>query len=320
LCTAIIFPQSSIFAEEANVSVDVHSSTEVRGTGIREGSQTIDAGSLPEKPSSQSPNITPGDIDGDGYEDAATIEPDFSDSDSDSDVVADEVKKEVEIVEYRNGDSKESNVRLTTDTPKLLQALSIEATSPLLFDGVEVNVISETCDEEKGGDCVDGDDDIGSSSANIAFHISGADIRSWDTEQKEILKTSASEVQSIETPNDFGLWLATKILENESITELSTLQDYVEIKYSTTARLLGFIPITMPATARKGGRMKVGDVTLKKVNVTEVDFPWYGFLVPKKSLLVQMESDVKVVFDNYQTSHKQQVKFKAGKALADTVK
>lgn len=72
--------------------------------------------------------------------------------------------------------------------------------------------------------------------------------------------------------------------------------------------------------ARRDNRMQTSGATGSKEEVIEIEYPWYGFLVPKKALRAQMESDIETVFNNYQASQNQQTKFKAGKALADTVK
>lgn len=322
LLTIAVLPHEQIFAEENGKSADVGASTQTDTRSIREGGQTIDAGTIPEKPQSQGSIDTSGDIDGDGYGDVTSVKPDYLDPDSDDDGIKSEINKEIEVIEYKNGDSVKV-LEINTSTPKLLEALSIEANSPLLHTGIQISVTADKCSADKSNDCDDGDDELRNPSASFGITVVGSVVRGWDSEQKEVFQNRAEEIRSIDTPSEFSIWLTTKVLENESISELSTLHDYVEIKYESKARLLGFIPITMPTTAKlggRGGRVKTADVTLQKQNVIEIDYPWYGFLVPKKSLHAQIELDTKEIAQNYQASQKQEIRFKAGKALAETVK
>ena len=114
------------------------------------------------------------------------------------------------------------------------------------------------------------------------------------------------------------------MLADDSITDVDISTDEIVVKQKVRAHLLGFIPITVPATAsRKAmGRMKTSDVTLERSGgpEVEVDYPWYGFLLKKKSSSEKITSDTLEIDTNYEASFKTTAKFKAGKALAETVK
>lgn len=287
---------------------------------IREGGQTVDAGTVPEK---QQQDNGAGDVDGDGYADAALVEPDYLDEDSDDDGLADALEKEIEVVEYRNGDSQNlRSVEVDGTSVQLMESLSMDATTPLLQPGIRVAITADSCVSENGSDCDDGDTEAAPLSASFDISVAGAVVRGWNPEQKKELRSRASEMNSIETPSDFGVWLATKVLEDESIAEADVSNDAVVVKYSTKARLFGFLPITVPATARLGGRIKTGDMTLERNDPSEVEveYPWYGFLVRKQALNDQLVSSTVEIADNYNASQKKAAKFKAGKALAETVK
>lgn len=283
---------------------------------IREGGQTIDAGTVPE----QEQNTPSGDIDADGYSDASVTKPDYLDDDSDDDGITDDASKEIEVIEYRDGGSQTLLIKdVTKATPKLMEALSIDVDSPLLYQGITMSVAANSCDSKSGEDCDDTDDDL--TSASFGIMVSGVEVRGWDPERKEELQSRASAMMTIETPNSFGIWLTTKVLENESINEVRVLHDSIEVKFESKARLLGFIPIVMPTTARLG-RIKISDVTLERSSESEIelDYPWYGFLVRNKSVGDSIATDMTEIATNYDASQKKEVKFKAGKALAETVK
>lgn len=287
-------------------------------SGIREGGQTVDAGTVPE---TQQQSTTHGDLDGDGYDDAASIEPNYLDDDSDDDSIGDD-EREIEIIEYQNGDDRGvHSVSIDAATPRLLEALSMSTATPLLQSGITMTIIADTCDATKTTDCDDGDTDDAASPASFGISVAGVTVRGWNPDQKQMLREQASTLTTAETPNDFGIWLVSKILDDTSITNVDITSDGVRVQYETEARLLGIIPITLPTTARMG-RMKTGDMTLSSGSVAEVEveYPWYSFLVRKKVQSDQIVSSTREIADNYNASQKKEAKFKAGKALAETVK
>lgn len=303
--TSLFTPYTSLSAQETGGQADsgVRATTSLERTDlggdldgdgygdipIREGGQTIDAGSVPE---------------------TQQIHPDYVDEDSDADGIETEISKEIEVVEYRDGDVGQSRgivKEMDKATPQLMEALHIDSSSPLLYEGITVRAETEQGVCEEGNDCDDDDREITPRDVSFGLEVDARTVRGWDPDKKEEIQSRANRTGEINTAHDFGIWMASQVLEHEDIESIRTDGESIEVTYETTLYVLGFIPVKKNVIARTSVDGAV-----------EVDYPWYGFLSRKKD-----SESVAALMGN--ASLRQQTVaraggFKAGKALADTVK
>lgn len=206
----------------------------------------------------------------------ATDKKEVRDTDSDGDGLDDAVS-----------DSRRSPVKeIDKASPKLMEALSIDADSPLRNAGVHIGVRGDVCAEGEG--CDDEDASVSPGKADVSIQVSGDDVRGWSGEQKEAVRTRLEAASEMITANDFGLRVASAALDNDNVVDIATDKDNTEVRYKTRMRLFGFIPTQATATARATSDGE-----------TSVEYPWYSFLAQKAddSSFSQLAADLRADHD-----------------------
>lgn len=231
-----------------------------KATPIREGGQTIDAGTIPERPGAGG-----GDTDSDGTERAQNnnsldanqtdgiANPDFNDPDDDGDGLP---------TTRENGDQA----------------------SPKLFDG-----LSNNQNEDETGD-IDGDgradaatrasgfikfgDIKGEVRANAdtgerrlsSIAIAARDLRNWTKEDREAF-TRLREAVASRTPEAASIKITELVLADDQIEELEASENEARVRYRANIKLFGLIPMEREVQA-----------WTKADGSVEIDYPWYRFL------------------------------------------
>lgn len=200
------------------------------------------------------------------------------DADDDGDGVDDADSAEVEVgagassANERAQSETEANARVNAikeidkSSPKVIERLGIDQSSPLLYQGVSVRVRENTCPE--GETCVGNGEEARPDIAEI--RVSGEDVRGWSEEQKEVVRQRLAAADEKNDANDFGIRVASAAVENENVVDIISDEEHTEITYDTRVRLFGFIPTSVRATAqaRSNGEARVS-------------YPWYAFLASK---------------------------------------
>lgn len=82
------------------------------------------------------------------------------------------------------------------------------------------------------------------------------------------IKATVSSPSAVSTRADLSGYLATEMKTDKNISSVEVASDGVEVTYKQHAKLFGFIPVTVDATAEVDADGKV-----------EVSYPWYSFLM-----------------------------------------
>lgn len=282
---------------------------------IREGGRTVEAGNIPEKQQQQDT-----DDDSDGWSDAVTTTTgDLTDvfppgprggiqaSDNDSDVAA--IKGTTKTTDWSVEEGAASMVRgggsseKATFESKLHEAgLSEEATTEFLtkLNRIKIDVVFD-----------DEINEVDGSTSQWSLHnisISAENLRDWtDTDRKSYhtLKQTFNE----ESPEYASLLVVEHMLEDDRIKSITSDETSLKMQYRAKIKLFGLIPLedTVVATLQLPGV----DDAVWHMRVAVV-WPWYArFLSTKESADTIDETVLSVA---------KKAKFKAGKALAETVK
>jgi len=280
---------------------------------IREGGQTVEAGNVPETQQQQND-----DNDGDGWADEAiTATGDLTpiypprprggilvtDNDSDAAAIKGTSKTTVWSVEEGAASMAGGGAGKVTFKSRLREAgLSEGAATEFLakLDRIKIDVI---LDEEIN--------EVDGSTSQWSLHnitISADDLKDWtDTDRKsyQALKQAFKK----ESPEYASLLLVEHMLEDDRVESIISNETSLNIQYRAKIKLFGIIPLedTVVATLQLPG---VDDVVWDMR--IAVDWPWYArFLSTKESADTIDETVLSVA---------KKAKFKAGKALAETVK
>lgn len=242
---------------------------------IREGGQTVDAGTVPEQ------TRVPTDTDGDGM-------PDVRDLDSNGDGIGDETERAQTHNSSRS--NRTEGVALDSDfndpdddgdsLPTNVARGSADKASPLLFDTLRNRPESE-------GDEVDTDSDMPQARPFIKFDdikgevqedtetgerrlsrvaVVARDLRNWTAEDRTAFTRLRDEIES-NTPEAASLRVTEQLLADDRIEAIEATETDATVEYRATMRVLGFIPLERTVTARAQANGTV-----------EIDYPWYRFL------------------------------------------
>jgi len=92
--------------------------------------------------------------------------------------------------------------------------------------------------------------------------ISRADVEGGNTE------TSVIAASSVRTQADLSGYVAAQIVADENISEVEASAQDVSVTYAQRAKLFGFVPVHVEATA-----------TVMADGSVDVSYPWYAFLM-----------------------------------------
>lgn len=241
------------------------------GLPIREGGQTIDAGTIPEPQQS----ADGGDLDGDGYADVSAIEPDYLDDDSDDDGILDDVEAGTDV----NPTAAAFQAHELSHT--IQQRAATRDITGGALRGIEINFHDDDSDNDGLGD--ETARRPGDPIPDIDITVNAADVRGWDPKTKEAIHARLAEIDEVNTSNDFGIWMASRALDDEKILSMNSTPVQTEIRYQARLRLFGFLPLTTEVSAR---------ATL--AGEAEIDYPWYAFLATKSdhTVITNLVSDI----------------------------
>lgn len=205
---------------------------------IREGGQTVDAGTIPEK---QEQGNSQGSSSGDADANEAL---DRTSASSDDQAIR-------------------SFLWTQTGGPFKFSTASAKDIRDGSLDGISV---------EAGGD-LDGD---GYGDVIAALRVNAVTVRGWDPETKEAVRTRLAENDEKNEANTFGLFTAVQALDNQAIKDIEIIDEdsdgdglgdvaKVSVSYTAQVRLFGFIKREVDATATATGdgevRVRIGKST-----------------------------------------------------------
>ena len=107
--------------------------------------------------------------------------------------------------------------------------------------------------------------DSASTSASGDLDVKPLVITRADLDAKTVTATSA-DTAAVHSDSDLSGYIAAQLQSDDNISQVATASDTVAVTYAQHAKLFGFIPVTVDATA---------DVDASG-NVT-VHYPWYAF-------------------------------------------
>lgn len=143
----------------------------------------------------------------------------------------------------------------------------IDKASPKIYEGINIQV----CDGN--GDCDDADDGVGPPGLHVAekirLNVDAQSIRGLSQESRIDIERY-SEIESLSSANEFGMFVASQALQNEDIKSISVEEEGVKVTYNTKIKVLGLFSKQVEAVGEvdSNGQMKVS-------------YPWYGFLSTK---------------------------------------
>jgi len=172
-----------------------------------------------------------------------------------------------------------SNRQLDKATPKLFEALRRDTDTDTDSDGDGIGDVDEAGDGAlaraagfiKFGD-IKGEalEDPETGERRLSqIAIAARDIRNWTTEDREASVSLRESVAST-TPEAASLRIVDQMLTDVQIEEIIVTETEAQVRYRTSLRLFGLIPLEREVEARvqAGGEVKI-------------HYPWYSFLATK---------------------------------------
>lgn len=209
------------------------------GDSIREGGQTVDAGSVPETQSRV--------LDEESSEADAGIEPD----EIDARVAAEEeMYLKIHVSDANETETGGRDVSLRGLT---IDYLDDDSDDDGLTDGDEAGADSET--------------EITLKPSRASIKVNAAEVRGWDIKTKEAVRARLAEKDTMHNANDFGMFVAMQAVDNEAVTEISVEDTEVVVTYKTQLSVFGFIPVPLEVEARTSSSGEV-----------KTNYPWWSFL------------------------------------------
>lgn len=106
-------------------------------------------------------------------------------------------------------------------------------------------------------------------------------VREASDEEQKDLSIAPEEVDDDE---DLALYASKVILDNENIKSIEVRGEDIAVSYKTTARLFGFIPVTLAQEAHT-------EFNEDKYGRVKVKLPWWGFLAKKDFVFDEAKLD-----------------------------
>lgn len=110
--------------------------------------------------------------------------------------------------------------------------------------------------------------------------ISASDVRAWTPDDRAAFAVLREQVAS-NTPEATSLMVTQQLLNDERIESISVTGEQTEVRYKSTLRLFGLIPLEREVRA-----------TMAPAGEVSIDYPWYSFLASKPDTSV-----IKSLFD-----------------------
>lgn len=305
--------------EDTSVSTTGDSNEDAEKLPIREGGRTVGPGTIPE----QQQNSSSGDLDEGGYGDVSAVKPDYLDADSDDDGIAD-VSRGIEKSDIRRGmdikrpaftsDNEDeadiSPVIGTLDWARTSGGAAGKATfrtqlTELGFSTEGIDTLLQKLNRLKVDFILSEEtNDWGTHSVSV----NQKDVQDWTEDDRTGHQLLMQEVAE-DSPQHASLAIVEHLLRDNRIQSIISNETTLEIEYKAKIKLFGFIPIDEDVTAT----LVLPGVKDAEWNLrTSVDWPWYARFIGIKE-----SADI---IDETMQSVAKVAKFKAGKALADTVK
>lgn len=273
---------------------------------IREGGQTIDAGTIPERSRVQT------DVDGDGLDDGAGRAQSHNssrsnrtegvandDMDSDGDGFGDEEMEPVQDYNATRSNKPSRAVFSDTDADGRPE-VSMRGGTFVEVDneGNETNVRAGggagghvycwgRAEDDEGtmyawgrGICIAGvaTENASEQAQNqlAALQVRGDDVRGWSATERAAWQNYRQARATTSPEEELVAAMVEKTQSNERIQEITSDDESIEMRYRTELRLFGIIPIQRDVAAQASAD---GAVT--------VDYPWYRFLsrVPEQATI-----------------------------------
>lgn len=155
-----------------------------------------------------------------------------------------------------------------------------------LYQGLSVN--GQIC--ANSGNCYGYDrDDSTEASHHLRVRVTASEVRGWSEEQKTEVRERVQLVGETSSANDFGIKMASIALDNGSISEIYSDDEKTEVRYNTTIKLFGFIPVNTKATVHANAQGEA-----------QVDYPWYAFLAskPDHSAMASFATQIRTSHDS----------------------
>ncbi len=106
--------------------------------------------------------------------------------------------------------------------------------------------------------------------------INGHDVRSWSEVEKDQLRGYQAQLVEENTPERVIADLTLRVLNNDSIEEISLTDSEVTIRHRTEIRLFGFIPLSVEA-----------ETTIDETGTEKTKYPWWSFLARKDTMPIK---------------------------------
>ena len=181
-------------------------------------------------------------------------------------------KKEIEIIEYRNGDDPGRGAvpgqQVAPSQPRvILTPVDTDGSiSARELTGVDIDVRDEDSDDDGLGDARVSVFGTGGGSVRV----DGATVRGWDAETKAAVKARLAEADAQNDANDFGLSVAMHAVDHTEIETIEVEDASATVAFKTTLRVFGVIPVRTTASA-----------TAKADGTVETSYPWWSFLASR---------------------------------------
>ena len=134
--------------------------------------------------------------------------------------------------------------------------------------GVDVGVGAESSGTTSGGAQSSGSADAGATiQANAGVTVQPLIITRGDVDAGTV-KATVSSPSAVTTQADLSGYIAAEMKADANIWKVEAASDNVAVTYEQRAKLFGFIPVTIDATA-----------TVDANGNVEVSYPWYAFLM-----------------------------------------
>lgn len=138
--------------------------------------------------------------------------------------------------------------------------------------GVTIDYLDDDSDDDGIEDGVETNNNLSPEDYPYRIQVQGSEVRGWDPETKEAVRTRLAEAGNESDADDLGFFVALQAVDNEAITDISIDEERTTVAYKTTLSVFGFIPIQTIAetSAENGGEIKTA-------------YPWWRFLARRSS-------------------------------------
>lgn len=228
---------------------------------IREGGQTVDAGTVPEI---ERRKLNEELLEAKSTPNRETPSTDFPLSDT-----LDERDEEfrnagIEPDEIDYDESGETNFGILLDSGDSGNGDGEQGTR---LRGITIDYLDEDSDDDGLPDAESADHEAEITlKQRASIKVDGAEVRGWDQKTKEAVRARLAENDAKNDTNNLGMFTALQALDNEAITDISIEKTDVSVAYKTKLAVFGFIPVQVNAKTH-----------VKSNGEVVTDYPWWRF-------------------------------------------